>query len=89
MGMRAWRNFHQQTHRSATLTPLLWLGRMHAHRSQYQEVTRLFAALSMGVSELVDFYHTLDFTLTLPISILPLYHVFHGRKQQGQGSVHL
>lgn len=38
------------------LTPLLWLGRLHARKQQYKEITRLFATLSTGISELDEFY---------------------------------
>ena len=41
------------------LTPLLWLGRM---KSQYEQVTRVFAALSMGIDELQDSYSKVDFS---------------------------
>jgi len=39
------------------LTPLLWLGHVPA---QYREAARLFAALSMGISELEAFYSDLN-----------------------------
>jgi serine/threonine protein kinase len=43
------------------LTSFLWLGCMHASETQYAQVTRLFAALSMGIRELETFYSELDF----------------------------
>ena len=45
------------------LTPLLWLGHVHARRQQYQEVTKLFVALLMGISELEVFYSGADFNV--------------------------
>jgi len=50
-----------QTLSAQPLTPLLWLDRVHTRKLQYREVTRLFAALSIGTSELEAFYSDLDF----------------------------
>ena len=43
------------------LTLSVWLGHMHAHKTQYKQVTRLFAALSVGILELANFYGQLKF----------------------------
>lgn len=53
------------------LTPLLWLGRIHARKPQYQEVTRLFAALSMGIAELETFYSKVDFDVVSDARVFP------------------
>ena len=45
------------------LTQLVWLGRMHERKPQYQGVARLFAALSMGIAELEAFYTGVDFNV--------------------------
>ena len=53
------------------LTPLLWLGHVHARRQQYQEVAKLFAALSMGISELEVFYSGVDFNVVSETRFFP------------------
>ena len=53
------------------LTPLLWLGHMHARKPQYREVTRLFAALSTGILELEKFYSHLDFKFVSEARFFP------------------
>jgi len=66
MVVRAWRGVHRQAYDRSVpsaqpLTPLLWLDHVHARKPQYMEVTRLFAALSIGISELEAFYSDLNF----------------------------
>ena len=53
------------------LTPLLWLGHAHARKPQYREVTRLFAALSMGISELEAFYSDINFGVVSEARFFP------------------
>ena len=53
------------------LTPLLWLGHVHARKPQYRKVTRLFAALSTGILELEEFYSHLDFKLVSEARFFP------------------
>ena len=53
------------------LTPLLWLGHMHARKPQYREVTRLFAALSTGILEREEFYFHLNFKLISEARFFP------------------
>ena len=45
------------------LAPLFWLGRIYERRPRYQEVTRLFTALSVGIAELETFYSKVDFSI--------------------------
>ncbi|KAF9643835.1 hypothetical protein BDM02DRAFT_1315668 [Thelephora ganbajun] len=44
-------------------TPLLWLGHVHIHKSQYREIPRLIVALSTGILELQELYSRPDFEL--------------------------
>ena len=53
------------------LTPLLWLGSLHARKTQYGEVTRLFASLSMGIQELEEFYSGVDFKVVSEARLFP------------------
>ena len=58
------------------LTPLLWLGGLHAPKSQYEEVTRLFASLSTGIQELEEFYSGVDFKLVSEARVFPYITTF-------------
>jgi len=53
------------------LTPLLWLGHVHARKPQYREVTKLFAALLMGISELEVFYSALNLAVASEARFFP------------------
>ena len=68
------------------LTPLLWLGDMHGWIPQYAEVTRIFAVLSMDISELEEFYSHLDLALISEARFFPYITSFAegntGRKVQ-------
>jgi len=61
------------------LTPLLWLGHVHAHGPQYREVTRLFAVLSASISELEEFYSNLDFNVASRARFFPYITSFTDR----------
>ena len=58
------------------LTPLLWLGNLHARKPRYEEVTRLFAALSTGIQELEEFYSQVDFKLVSEARLFPYITTF-------------
>jgi len=53
------------------LTPLLWLGHVHARKRRYREVTKLFTALLMGISELEAFYFGVDFAVVSEARFFP------------------
>ena len=58
------------------LTPLLWLGSLHARKAQYEEVTRLFASLSTGIQELEEFYSGVDFKVVSEARLFPYITTF-------------
>ena len=58
------------------LTPLLWLGTLHARKTQYEEITRLFASLSTGIQELEEFYSGVDFQLVSEARLFPYITTF-------------
>ena len=64
--MRDWGGIHERVF-VQSLAPLMWLGHVHALGPQYREVTRSFAVLSTGVSDLEEFYSHLDFKLVFEV----------------------
>jgi hypothetical protein len=53
------------------LTPFVWLGCVHARKRQHKEVSKLFAALLMGISELEGFYSKLDLEVVSEARFFP------------------